>query len=119
AAVEKWVAHWTERGYEVADYPAPIPDDRFNEEYPEVLRAFFERLDECDVLFVMNEDRKGVTGYVGPATFAELSYAVVRNVRRQRSIQIIVLQPVGDDVHGRDEIRLWHDLGWITFHSNP
>ena len=117
AAVRRWVDHRTGRGYEVVDYPAPIPQDRFVDEYPGVLQAFFDRLAECDVLFVMNEDRKGVIGYVGAATFAELSYAVVRNVRQQRPVEIIVLQPVGDDVHGADEINLWHDLGWIAFNS--
>lgn len=65
----------------------------------------------------MNEDRKGVAGYVGPATFAELSYAVARNACQNRPVEIIVLQPVGDDVHGADEINLWDELGWITFHD--
>lgn len=83
-----------------------------------MFRAFYERLAGCDALFVMNEDRDDVVGYVGAATFGELSYAVARNACGHKPIEIVVLQPVGDDVHGCEEIRLWKDLGWITFHRS-
>ncbi len=99
--------------------PAPIPSGRLLEDYPGVFRAFYEQLAVCDALFVMNEDRDDVAGYVGAATFAELSFAVARNAFRRQPVDIVVLQPVSDTVSGADEIRLWHSLGWIRYHRSP
>ncbi|MEL6892535.1 MAG: hypothetical protein AAFP84_13115 [Actinomycetota bacterium] len=118
SAVRRWVEYWVGRGNDVVDAPKPIPQSEFHAEYPEVFRHFYDRLADCDVLFVMNEDRDGVVGYVGAATFAELSFAVARNVCGHKPVEIVVLKPVGDDVHAADEIRLWADLGWITFHES-
>lgn len=115
AAIRQWVDHWSDRGFTVIDHPSAIPEDRFREAYPEVFRSFYARLATCDVLFVMNEDRQGVAGYVGPATFAELAFAVARNAREHGSVEIIMALPVGPEVHGAEEIGLWHDLGWISF----
>lgn len=115
--VRKWVDYWTAEGYSVIDYPAPIAEGRFKAEYPAVFRTFFECLAACDVLFVMNEDRDDTSGYVGAATFAELSYGVARNACGHGPVDIVVLKPPGPGVHGVDEIVLWHDLGWLSYHS--
>ena len=116
-AIQRWIVFWQRRGYEVIAYPSPIPANEFQARYPGVLRAFYERLAACDALFVVNEDRDSIRGYVGAATFGEISYAIARNACEHQPVEIVLLQPVSDEVHGADEIRLWSELGWITFHE--
>ncbi len=116
SAVRSWVEFWAGQGHDVLDYPKPIPEGDFLALYPGVFRRFYERLAECEVLFVMNEDRDGMGGYIGAATFAELSFAVARNASGGKPVKVVLLQPVDDEVHCADEVRLWADLGWITFH---
>jgi len=44
----------------VIDYPLAIDQATFLEDYPQVHKKFFAAIMETDILFVMNEDKKGV-----------------------------------------------------------
>lgn len=107
----KWVRYFSERGYEVVESPKKLVD--VEQEYPKVFTDFFTALDKVDVLFVMNEDKNGVGGYIGPATFAECSYVVVRNQRGLSKTEIVLCKEPAIDVPSYQEVMLWLQYGWV------
>ena len=109
-----WMAYWQKKGYKVLDYPLEIPKSSFVEEYPEVYDTFFIHITQTSVLFVMNEDKNGIKGYVGAETFAEMGFAIVQNRLYGKNIQIQLLKMPEKQVAAYDEIQLWLALGWIT-----
>jgi len=68
-----WKNFWEDQGCCVTDYPAPINKENFLEEYPKVHKDFFQNITEADIVFVMNEDKNGITGYLGAESFAEMA----------------------------------------------
>ncbi|OGG64796.1 hypothetical protein A3C94_01840 [Candidatus Kaiserbacteria bacterium RIFCSPHIGHO2_02_FULL_55_17] len=68
-----------------------ITYDDFEKSYPEIHTDFFKHITEADVLFIANGRKKGIDGYIGTETFAELGFGLAQN----------------------DEIVLWLKLGWI------
>ncbi len=109
----KWVAHWREQGYEVLDYPVAIPATTFMSDYPQVYRDYFERAPRADLLFVMNEDKNGIPGYIGAETFAEMCYVVANNQTRRSDTEVILYQTPDERVQSAPEVKLWLELGWI------
>lgn len=114
SALTRWSSYWSTRGHSIHS-PVAIDPARFTVDYPVAFEEFFEHLCMCDLLFVMNEDRGDIIGYVGAATFAELAFVVARNALRQSAVEVVLLQPPSDRVNGADEIRTWDALGWIRF----
>ena len=58
------------KDFDVLNYPKPIKGDNFLEEFPSVHKEFYETLDKTDILFVANEHKNNMGGYIGPAVFA-------------------------------------------------
>lgn len=83
------------------------------EEYPEVHRRFFKDITETDILFVMNENKNNITGYLGAESFAEMCFGVSRNLLHNKNIEVILFQLPGDKVQSYNEINLWLKLHWI------
>ncbi len=73
---------------------------------------------KTDILLVVNEDKKGICGYIGPAAFAELSFGVALNAIQEKNIELYILKMPEKSVQCYDEIKLWLDLGWIKIWSN-
>ena len=113
--VQKWKRHWEEKQDVVLDYPRPIPSDRFLEKYPSVFEKFFDHLAQADVVFVMNEPKNGIPGYIGPETFAELAYAVYLRMKTRRRPEILVLSRPQPEMRGSEEVFLWEKLGMLKF----
>lgn len=111
--IEYWKNYWQEQGKIVLDYPVPIPPDSFLEEYPQVHQHFFQQITQTDLLFIMNENKKDITGYIGAETFAELAFGVAQKLIYKKNIEIILLQIPESRVQSYDEIQLWLQLGWI------
>ena len=65
--------------YEVIDYPKKI-DNTIELEYKEVYESFYENLNKTDDLLLLNLDKKGIKGYIGYESFAELSFLVVKKI---------------------------------------
>ena len=61
------------REYVVIDYPKKI-DDTIEQEYKDAYESFYENLNNTDDLLVLNLDKKGIEGYIGYESFAEMSY---------------------------------------------
>lgn len=108
-----WKTYFEDQGYEVIDYPQPIDSGRFEEEYPAVHKRFYENLNKADVLFVMNEDKERISGYIGPSVFAEISCVVVQGVIENKNTEVKLLKMPSKEVGCYDEINLWLKLGWV------
>lgn len=106
-----WKTHWEKEGLTILAWPHPIPAENFEKEYPEVHRHFFSCIERADIFFLMNADKKGVPGYIGAESFAELVYAVTRRLLHGQKIEILLLQMPSPQVQCHDEITLWLKLG--------
>ncbi|MCD4704858.1 hypothetical protein K8R66_02155, partial [bacterium] len=82
-------------------------------DYPQVHKNFFQNITEADVLFIMNEDKNNISGYLGAETFAEMCFGVAQNLIYNKNIEIILLQMPDSKVQSYDEVKLWLKLGWI------
>jgi hypothetical protein len=108
-----WVNYWQSKNFEVTDYPKKIEPSEFEKEYPDIYRLYFKRLLVADILFVMNEDRNGVRGYIGAETFAEMAFAVANNQLGKTKIEIVLLKKPSNKCIGSDDVNLWLKLDWI------
>lgn len=115
--VRCWKKFWEERGYSVTSYPSPISKETFLQEYPKVHAEFFKNITEADILFVMNEDKNGIIGYLGAESFAEMCFGVAQNLVYNKNIEVILLQMPDKRVQSYDEIILWLKLGWIKLYE--
>lgn len=111
--MKKWVGYWEEQGTDVLDWPIPIPDDEFDVEWPKIHEKFYNALYEADILFVANVGKNGISGYVGPNTFAEISFAVGLNFVRTRKIRVILFSLPTDESPYGEALRLWIQNGWL------
>jgi len=109
----KWVKHWESNDYEVLDWPQPIEKGKLIEKYPKVHKDFYRNITKTDTLFIMNEDKNNIAGYIGAATFAELAFGVAQNSIYDKNIEIVLLKIPSPDVKCYEEVILWLSLGWI------
>jgi len=112
--INYWRSFWEDKGFEITAYPAPITTEKMLEEYPNVHKNFFSQLENADVVFVMNENKNNLVGYVGAETFSEMAFVVAQNLLHDKKIKIILLQIPAPQVQAYNEISLWLKLGWIT-----
>lgn len=115
--VQYWKKFWEDEGYCVTDYPLPINDDNFLEEYPKVHMDFFRNITEADILFVMNEDKNGIVGYLGAESFAEMCFGVAQNLIYNKNLEVILLKKPSECIQSYEEIVLWLKLGWIKLYE--
>ena len=90
--VQFWKKYWEDKKCSVTDYPSPISEETFLEEYPQVHKDFFKNIIESDILFVMNEDKNDIQGYLGAESFAEMCFGVTQNLIHNKNIEVILLQ---------------------------
>ncbi|OGF26568.1 hypothetical protein A2533_00475 [Candidatus Falkowbacteria bacterium RIFOXYD2_FULL_35_9] len=112
--IQKWIEYWNSKNdYLVLDYPKAIPEDNFDELYPEVHKNFFKNITEADVLFIANYKKNGIGGYIGAETFAELGFGLAQKLIYGKKIRLILANMPVKEVACYDEIFLWKKLGWI------
>ncbi len=112
--ISHWIEYWNKQEeYSVINYPRPINSKNFDSIYPEVHKIFFKDMIMADILFVANEDKDNITGYIGAETFAEMAFAVAQNLLNDKSIRIILAKMPSKNVQSFEEIVLWRRLGWI------
>lgn len=108
----KWKKYFEEKGYKVINYPKKI--DQQNElEYKNAYIDFFRALNETDILFVLNEDKNNVKGYIGAETFAELSFVVGKNIVNNENKEVWLLNIPSKEVKCYQEISNFIKLGWV------
>lgn len=112
--MEYWRDYWDSKdGYRVINYPQAIDKDSFDKLYPDVHGNFFKDILSSDILFVANDDKNGISGYIGAETFAELAFAVVQKFVNHQNIDVILAKFPDKKVQCFEEIELWLRLGWI------
>lgn len=112
--IDEWVEYWNSQdGCLVIDYPQAIPEDGFESFYPERHKTFFKNIIDTDILFIANDPRNGINGYIGAETFAELGFGVAQKLIYGKNIKLILAWMPNKEVACYDEIVLWLKLGWI------
>ena len=104
------------KNYYVIDYPKKINDD--NEfEYKEAYETFYDNLSKTDDLLLLNLDKKGIEGYIGYESFAELSNLVVKKIQINNDHKIYIYKMPSKKVGCYDEINHFIELGYIELYK--
>lgn len=112
-AIGKWMKYWGDEGCEIVNYPIGIKEDDFLNVWPKVHEDFYKSLDKCDIHFVANEDKNGISGYVGAGVFAELSFSLGLNFSRDKKIDVWIIKIPDTKSVFYEDIKRWVDLGWV------
>ncbi|RJO62039.1 hypothetical protein C4544_00880 [candidate division WS5 bacterium] len=115
--IRKWIDWWENKNFSVINFPEAIDKSNFISLYPKVHQKFFEDMSEADIVFIANEDKSGIEGYIGAETFAELTFAVAQNLVYNKNIEVILAKMPSEKVQSIDEIKLWLELGWIKINN--
>ncbi len=110
--IEYWKNYFELNGYEVIAYPKRINQLDINI-YNETYKSFFKALDITDEIFVVNEEKNGIKGYVGYETFAELSYILGNNVTKNQNRKIYLLNEPDEKNNCFYELNAFIKLGYI------
>src|SRR3989338_3733738 len=87
----EWKNFWNNKNdCAVIDFPLAIKKRNFIKIYPEVHKKFFRNILKADILFIANEDKNGVKGYIGAEVFAELVYGLMQNLISNQKIKIVL-----------------------------
>ena len=104
------------RNYYVIDYPKKINDD-IELEYKEAYETFYDNLSKTDDLLLLNLDKKGIEGYIGYESFAELSNLVVKKIQINNDHKIYIYKMPSKEVGCYDEINHFIELGYIELYK--
>jgi len=115
--VTYWVDEFTKKNYEVLDYPRAIDKDKFMDFYPNIHIDFLDNITKTDTLFLMNEDKNGIVGYIGYEAYAEFLFGLSQKLTYNKNIELIILKMPSTDVGCYEEIELWLKLGWIKLYE--
>ena len=108
-----WIDYFEKNDYIVLDWPKAIDEKQFKELYPDIHKQFFENILKTDILFIMNEDKDDIYGYIGAESYAELAFGVAQNLIYNKNIELILNKMPSKKVQCYNEIKLWLSLGWI------
>jgi len=115
--VNYWMKHFKDKNYNILDYPKLIEQKNHEKELPKVYKDFYTALENTDVFFLMNEEKKGIKGYIGASAIAELTYAIILNLIHNKNIEIYILNMPSEEVSAYDEVKFWLDIGWIKLYK--
>ena len=104
------------KNYIVIDYPKKINDD-IELEYKEAYETFYNNLSKTDDLLLLNLDKKGIEGYIGYESFAELSNLVVKKIQSNNDHKIYIYKMPSKEVGCYDEINHFIELGYIKLYK--
>ena len=113
-AIGKWLKYWDNKGFKVIGNPVQIKSKDFVVAWPKVHVDFYKALAKTDFHFIANEDKDGISGYIGVGVFAELAFVVGLNLSRLKKITVLIYKiPDSKNIFYKD-IMLWLGQGWIT-----
>lgn len=95
-------------GYKVFAYITADGDNNWRKTYED----YYARLMRADDIFVLNLNKKGIKGYIGYETFAELSHMVVRKINGE-DVNIYLHQLPSRKCGCYDEISEMYKHGWL------
>lgn len=115
--IKYWLEIFNKQNYEILDYPKVIDRNNFMKLYPDIHKNFFKNITNTDILFIMNEDKNGIVGYIGAESYAELTFGLAQNLIYNKNIELVVYKMPSVEVQCYDEIKLWLKLGWIKLYK--
>jgi len=119
AKFEKEILEWKNKlgkNFDVTKYPEKISGD-FLINYSMEFKNHYSYINDADILFILNLEKNGKKGYIGPGVFAEIAYAIGLNLTLGKKIKIYLLNNFADDLMCSEELSFWLDLGWIKMWS--
>lgn len=111
--INKWIHFFEDKDFDVLNYPKPIKDDDFLKEFPSVHKEFYESLNDIDILFIANEHKNDMDGYIGPAVFAEISFVLGLKLTHSKNTRIVLYKLPSTQNHFYEDIKLWMGNGWL------
>lgn len=118
--INYWHGFFEGQGYEVLDFPTAVPfDTEHASEITDIYTSYYQNLDRADVLFVMNEDKNGIEGYIGTSTISEITYVIVNNLNHGKKTEILFLQMPSAEQNCYEEVSFWLSQDWIKLYQRP
>jgi hypothetical protein len=111
---EKWKGILKRKGYGVVCSPV-LADQDSPEAYDNAHTLHYKNISKSDTLLVLNLEKNGVKGYIGPSVFAEIAFAIGLNISFGKRIEIYCLNPVPENLPHSEELKLWERLDWIKY----
>lgn len=105
------------QNYNVIDYPRNINVNN-EDEYKAAYERFYNSLSRADDLLLLNLDKKGIEGYIGYESFAELSNLVVKKIQEDSNHKIYIYKMPSKEVGCYDEINHFLKLGYIELYNS-
>lgn len=90
--VNYWINFFESNDYEILDYPRVIEESKFMELYPNIHTEFLENITKTNILFIMNEDKNGIIGYIGYEAYAELLFGLSQKLIYNKNIELVILK---------------------------
>lgn len=115
--INHWISYFDKQNYKILDYPKTIEKEKFMNLYPDIHKNFFQNITQTDILFIMNEDKNNISGYIGAETFNELGFGLAQKLIYNKNIELIILKMPDKTVQCYEEINLWLKLGWIKIYK--
>lgn len=109
---KEWEKKLTKLGYTIIKTIEFIGEDNL-EAYKKTHTKHYCKIVDCDFLFILNLDKKGIKNYIGPSVFAEIAFAIGLNVSLGKNIKIYCLNSLPENLSYSEELELWKRLGWI------
>lgn len=118
AKISFWKNHFEAKGYEVIAVPEVWDEARdFKQQLTSLYHDFYSAIDTCDTFFLVNEDKDGLKGYIGANGTAELIYATMLNVVKNKDIDIYISKVPDEGVLACDEVISFLKVGWIKVYE--
>lgn len=116
ASFEKEIIELKERlekmDFEVIKYPIKLKGDiaigyekEFSDHYTAILNS--------DAIVVLNIEKRGIPGYIGPGVFAEMGFTIGLNRSLEKNISVYYINPLPENLPYSEELNLWKKLNWI------
>lgn len=107
--ISYWCNYFNKRGYKVIDYPK-YPDNNMS---PNSYQNFYANIKDANILFIINNKKNEIEGYVDTVTFSEIVYAVMKNLNHKKKIDIYILKLPNKSLYYYAEILSFINKGQI------
>ncbi len=113
-----WKNHFESKGYAVIAIPETWDETQgFKKQLTSLYKDFYRAIDACDVFFLLNEDRGETIGYIGANGTAELIYATMLSIVKNKNIDIYIAKIPDANVLAYDEVINFLKVGWIRVYE--
>ena len=98
------------------DFHKVRDEDDNLEKFEEIKRTetknHFQKVEQANVILIMNYDKNGKKNYIGGNTFAEIAYAIALNYCHGKKIEIYTVNPLPEDSSFYEELHAWNVRQW-------